>query len=98
MATTHNRRTFLKAAGVGIALPLLESFPHARAAGPRRRPPRRMVCIGNEFALMESQLLLTMILQRYRVRPLADRPVEPEVRLTLRPRGGLHVTLEPAPS
>lgn len=50
-AGTQDRRTFLKAAGVGIALPLLESMPHARAAGKRRRPPRRMVCIGNEFGM-----------------------------------------------
>jgi cytochrome P450 len=52
------------------------------------------LCIGNEFALMEAQLLLAMVLQRYRVRPLADRRVEPEMRLTLRPRGGLLARLE----
>jgi cytochrome P450 len=52
------------------------------------------LCIGNEFALMEAQLLLAMVLQRYRVRPLGDLRVEPEMRLTLRPRGGLLARLE----
>lgn len=55
----HNqlrRRAFLKAAGVGIALPILESLPKkARAtASPVAEsagPPVRMVCIGNEFGM-----------------------------------------------
>jgi len=51
------------------------------------------LCIGNEFALMEAQLIVAMTLQRYRVRRAGDVRVEPEVRLTLRPRGGLHVKL-----
>jgi len=45
----------LKAAGVGIALPLLESIPQARAADGRRKPPQRMVCIGNEFGLVPGR-------------------------------------------
>ena len=48
------------------------------------------LCIGNEFALMEAQLVVAMTLQRYRMRLTAERPVvEPEVQLTLRPKGGL---------
>ena len=48
------------------------------------------LCIGNEFALMEAQLVVAMTLQRYRLRLTAERPVvEPEVQLTLRPRGGM---------
>src|SRR5262245_4068285 len=43
---TLNRRRFLKAAGLTVALPLLESFaPAARAAGPQA--PRRMIAICN---------------------------------------------------
>lgn len=44
------RRTFLKAAGVSIALPALESLPQAFGEGERENP-RRMVCIGNEFGM-----------------------------------------------
>src|SRR6478672_6910583 len=48
----HNfgRRSFLKAAGVTIALPALESLRSA-FAGETKPPPRRMVCVGNEFGL-----------------------------------------------
>jgi cytochrome P450 len=53
-------------------------------AGPR-------LCIGNEFALMEAQLVLAMLLQRFRLEPMADRPVESELRLTLRPKDGVWV-------
>lgn len=44
------RRTFLKAAGVCIALPALESLPGAFAKE-GNSPPRRMVCVGNEFGM-----------------------------------------------
>jgi hypothetical protein len=46
-----HRRAFLKAAGVCIAVPVLESLPRARAAGEAQSPPRRMVCVGNEFGM-----------------------------------------------
>ena len=48
--TTLNRRRFLQASGISIALPMLESFaaPVARQAS---TPPTRMVCIGNEFGM-----------------------------------------------
>lgn len=46
----QERRTFLKAAGISLALPFLESLPAARAT-PAKTAPRRMVCIGNEFGL-----------------------------------------------
>lgn len=45
------RRRFLKAAGVSIALPFLESLHPARGAESKRPTPRRMVCIGNEFGM-----------------------------------------------
>jgi cytochrome P450 len=55
------------------------------------------ICIGIEFALMEATLLVAMIAQRYRVE-LAEpeREVVPEVRLTIRPRGGLPVRVRAA--
>src|SRR5262245_5646709 len=45
------RRSFLKAAGITIALPVLESLPRLAAAADKKAPPRRMVCVGNEFGM-----------------------------------------------
>ncbi len=45
------RRTFLKAAGISIALPAFESTPKAAGSKPTDQPPSRMVCIGNEFGM-----------------------------------------------
>jgi cytochrome P450 len=47
-------------------------------AGPRQ-------CIGNSFALMEMQLVLPMILQRFRVSAVPGYPVRPMPKATLRP-------------
>ncbi|PHS17474.1 MAG: hypothetical protein COA78_03045 [Blastopirellula sp.] len=46
------RRTFLKAAGICLALPALESLK-AVSAAPKNQPsvPKRMVCVGNEFGM-----------------------------------------------
>jgi cytochrome P450 len=78
-----------------------ERFTPERAAGrsrfaylPFSGGPR--LCIGSEFALMEAQLVIAMVVQRYRLALVPGRVVEPEVRLTLRPRGGLPATLEHA--
>src|SRR6187431_1295118 len=49
MTSTH-RRTFLKAAGVCIALPLFESLSRGLRAE-SKKPLRRMVCVGNEFGM-----------------------------------------------
>src|SRR5262245_15861284 len=43
------RRTFLRAAGVSLALPWLDAIAPARAAG--SSPPRRMVCICTPLSL-----------------------------------------------
>ncbi|MCA9037391.1 MAG: DUF1552 domain-containing protein [Planctomycetaceae bacterium] len=48
------RRGFLKASGVCVALPTLESlFPAISSAssGTRINTPRRLVCVGNEFGM-----------------------------------------------
>jgi len=57
------------------------------ASGPR-------VCPGLHFGLTEAVLCLAILAQRFRVRVAPDHKVEPMCRLTLRPRGGLPVTLE----
>ena len=59
------------------ARPRFAYFPFS--GGPR-------LCIGNEFALMEAQILLAMIMQRYRVEVAPGHTVQHEIRVTLRPR------------
>jgi len=46
-----NRRKFLRAAGVSLALPWLESLAPMRAFGAAAGPPRRMVCICTPLGL-----------------------------------------------
>ena len=58
------------------ARPRFAYFPFS--GGPR-------LCIGNEFALMEAQILLAMIMQRYRVEVAPGHTVQHEIRVTLRP-------------
>jgi cytochrome P450 len=52
------------------------------------------LCIGNNFALMEAQLVLATLAQRYRVRVVPHHPVVLEPLITLRPKYGLQATLE----
>ncbi len=53
------------------------------------------LCIGNSFALMEGQLLLAMMAQRYDVRVVPGQTIVRELAITMRPKGGLRVTLQP---
>jgi cytochrome P450 len=59
------------------------------------------VCIGNTFATMEMVLIVATVLQQYHPDPApAQGPSEPEVRVSLRPRGGLKMRMvkrEPSP-
>ncbi len=52
------------------------------------------VCIGNNFALAEAQLILATVAQRYRLRLAPGRAVEPEASFTLQPRRGIMMSLE----
>jgi cytochrome P450 len=45
------------------------------------------VCIGNNFAMVEAQLVIATIAQSYRLRLGPGQQVEPDVRITLQPRG-----------
>ena len=56
-------------------------------AGPR-------ACVGTHFATVEGPLLLALIGRRYDLR-LAQESVEPELMVTLRPKGGIRMTLHP---
>lgn len=56
-------------------------------------------CIGNLFAIMESQVILAMMVQRFRPRLEAGHPeVRPRSATTLRPHPMLRMTLEPGRS
>jgi cytochrome P450 len=50
-------------------------------------------CIGMGFAMMEAQMLLARIVQRFRLDLASPARVEPEPVVTLRPRGGLKMRL-----
>jgi cytochrome P450 len=52
-------------------------------------------CVGEDFALLEATLALSMALRRFDVLPAPGHPVVPNPILTLRPRDGLRVRLEP---
>ncbi len=56
-------------------------------AGPR-------ACVGTHFATVEGPLLLALIGRRYDPQ-LAQEHVEPEVMVTLRPKNGIRMTLQP---
>lgn len=57
-------------------------------AGPR-------TCIGNHFAMVEGVLLLALIAQRYELTLAPGQRVEMELAVTLRPRHGLSMILQP---
>ena len=52
------------------------------------------VCIGNNFALMEMQLILAMTLRRFRLRLVPDHSVAFKPEATLRPKYGMKMTVE----
>jgi cytochrome P450 len=51
----------------------------------------RRICIGNQFALMEGQIILATIAQQFDMELLSPKPVEVEPLLTLRPKKGVGV-------
>jgi cytochrome P450 len=57
-------------------------------AGPR-------TCIGNHFAMVEGVLLLALIAQHYALTLVPGHKVEMELAVTLRPRHGLPMILQP---
>ncbi|MCQ8179581.1 cytochrome P450 [Methylomonas sp. SURF-1] len=52
------------------------------------------ICIGNHFALLESQLLLSLIVRHYDIELLDPGEAEIEMMVSLRPKGGLQVRLQ----
>jgi cytochrome P450 len=59
-------------------------------AGPR-------VCIGNSFAMMEAQLLLAMMMERFRFERAPWHRVQLDASVTLRPKDGLRLVRRALP-
>ena len=57
------------------------------AEGPR-------MCIGAGLAELETICILATMAQKCRLRLVPDQTVQPEALITLRPRGGLRMTVE----
>ena len=53
------------------------------------------LCIGNTFAMMEAQIIIAAVVQRYRLTLVPEHPVVPQPLMTLRPRDGIMVNLQP---
>jgi len=53
----------------------------------------RRICIGNQFALMEGQIILATIAKEIEMELLSNKPVGLEPLLTLRPKNGIRVRL-----
>jgi cytochrome P450 len=52
-------------------------------------------CIGQEFAMMEATLIVAMLTQQFRLRLVPGFRVEPKPMLSLRPRHGILMSIEP---
>jgi cytochrome P450 len=84
-------------------------WPNPEAVDPERFTPERSAerpafayfpfgggarqCIGNRLAEFQIQLMLATVLQRYSLHLVPGRKLEPEATLSLRPKGGLWMTL-----
>lgn len=54
----------------------------------------RRVCIGNQFALMEGQIILATLAGRLEFSPVSARPRNTEALFTLRPKGGMPLVVQ----
>jgi len=65
---------------------------HPYAYFPFGGGPRK--CIGYEFALLEAQLVLGMLVQKFRLSLVPGHPVVPDPLITLKPRYGILMNLQ----
>ncbi len=73
----QSRRYFLKATGVTIALPMLESLiPRSAYASGIQADPVRMVCIGNSFGMYQPEFFPTQAGRDYQM-PSLLTPLTP---------------------
>ena len=83
MPDIHSRRRlFLKAAGISVAIPALESV---RAGGSEKSsdPPKRMVCIGNEFGMYPESFWPAKTGRNYKLSPLLQPLADHQDAFTL---------------
>ncbi|HWX55451.1 MAG TPA: cytochrome P450 [Verrucomicrobiae bacterium] len=72
-------------AGLEDRLPKGAYFPFGD--GPRR-------CIGQDFAILDTMLVLAAIAQKFSFRLVPGHPIVPEQLVTLRPRHGIKMTIQ----
>ncbi|MFC5409176.1 cytochrome P450 [Larkinella bovis] len=53
------------------------------------------LCIGNHFAMMEMQIVLSLLVREFDFQPVDTREIRPEPGITLRPKGGLRLRVLP---
>jgi len=70
---------------------LEDRLPHG-AYFPFGDGPRR--CIGQDFALLDTMLVLAVMAQRFQLRVVPGHPIVPEQLVTLRPRHGIKMTIQ----
>jgi cytochrome P450 len=51
------------------------------------------VCIGNGFAMMEARLILSAVVQRYKLRLEPHQEIVPIQMVTTRPKHGIRMRL-----
>ncbi|MCY3877838.1 MAG: cytochrome P450 [Rhodobacteraceae bacterium] len=66
---------------------------HSHAYLPFGAGPR--ACIGSGFAMQEAVIMLSALIAEFHFSPVADRQPEPVMILTLRPKGGVWLTVQP---
>ncbi|MDG0831794.1 cytochrome P450 [Pelomonas saccharophila] len=52
------------------------------------------VCLGQHFAVLEMTLIAALLLQRFELSPVSQEAPKPRMAVTLRPEGGLRLTLQ----
>lgn len=52
-------------------------------------------CLGNQMALLQTQLSLAMIVQRFRLRPVRDFAIDMGTYVSFRPTHGIRLAIEP---
>jgi cytochrome P450 len=52
------------------------------------------VCIGNNFAIMTIQVILTMVTQFYRLHLISEQPIQPQAQILLQPQDSILMRLQ----
>ena len=50
-------------------------------------------CIGNQFAMLEAQLIVAAVARRFRIELVPGQEIRPEPLITLRPKPGMRAML-----